>query len=384
MAGLDVAVVGGGIGGLAAAIALRDAGHETTVYEQATEVRAVGAGISLWPNGVKVLDRLGLGSRLAGMAGRMERMGYAWMDGSRLTEFSLEPVYETAGLPACPVARADLHDLLVGRLGAGRLRLGARALEVTSDRKQASIRFQDGTAVSADLVVAADGTHSPTRAWVAGRPIERRFVGYLNVNALVPADVEVSPPGLWQTWVGDHRRASVMPIGGGRAYAFFDVPAPAACDQGVTDLLAEAFDGWAAPVGRLAAAVAEAGPNRVAIYDLPPFGPWHRGRVVLLGDAAHTMAPDLGQGGCQALEDAWVLAQCLTQGFCSVGDALLRYETQRAGRTADITRRARKRAALIHGDNPAVTRAWYESLRGETGEGILAGLIESAVTGPLH
>ena len=122
--------------------------------------------------------------------------------------------------------------------------------------------------------------------------------------------------------------------------------------------------------------------NRVSIHEVPAIERWSRDRVVLLGDAVHSMAPDLGQGGCQALEDALVLAHHLAATDRSVPDALRRYEAERAPRTAEIVRRARKRSDLTHGTDPAATEAWYRSLDGDPGDGIIAGLVESVVTGP--
>jgi FAD-dependent urate hydroxylase len=383
--GLRVVIVGGGLGGLAAAIALRQAGHSVVVYEQAREFRPVGAGISLWPNGVKVLSAMGLGDRVAEMGGHMERMGYADWTGSTLTDFSLAPLYRSVGERAWPLARADLQELLVDTIGSDWVRTGARCVSVTSTDDSASALFADGSIVDGDLVVAADGTHSALRSWVAG-PVERAYVGYVNFNALTAADQSIAAPNLWQTWVGGGKRASVMPIGGERLYAFFDVPLPhgdaLADDREVIDQLRGFFGDWATPVRLLVDSLDAVRINRVLIHDLPTVGRWFRNRVVLLGDAVHTMAPDLGQGGCQALEDAVVLARCLALASGPIESALARYEQERRPRTAEIVRRARQRAAVIHGEDPLATAAWYESLGRDPSREILAGLEQSARTGP--
>lgn len=122
--------------------------------------------------------------------------------------------------------------------------------------------------------------------------------------------------------------------------------------------------------------------NAVAIHDLEPLPTWRRGRVALLGDAAHTMAPDLGQGGCQAMEDSLVLAHHLTTTDVSVPDALARYEAERLPHTAGMVRRARRRADTTHGVDPAATEAWYAELAGEDGAAIIDGLAQSVLTGP--
>lgn len=386
MEGLRVGIIGGGLGGLATAIALRRSGQEPVVFEQAPELRAVGAGISLWPNGVKVLNLLGLGRRLAAAAGRMDRMAYADRDGRLLTEVALEPLYETVGQRAWPLSRADLQDILVDALGDGSIRFGMRCESVDSDGDTAVAYFEHGTEFECDLLVGADGTHSLVRPWVAGRAVERRYVGYVNFNTVLPADPRVAPEGTWITWVGEGKRASMMPCGKGLSYTFLDIPMPARDaawpDDEPLDELSKAFGDWTGPVRKLLDRLDGRGVNRVLIHDLPPVPRWSRGRVVLMGDAAHAMAPDLGQGGCQALEDGLVLAHYLSSTDRSVGDALRRYHDERAPRTAEIVRRARKRSDLTHAVDPAATEEWYRSLDGDTGEGIIAGLVESVVTGP--
>jgi FAD-dependent urate hydroxylase len=387
MYGLDVAVVGGGLGGLATALALRNAGHHPIVYEQTPKFRPVGAGISLWPNGVKVLNLLGLGEELAALGGRMDRMAYADASGELLTEFGLAPLYDTVGQRAWPVARAALQDLLMQAVGPERIRLGTRAVAVDGDADVASVCFEDGSRVEAEVVVAADGTHSVLRDWVVGQPVAGTYVGYVNYNTITARDDLVCPPHTWLTWVGNGQRASVMPVGADGLYTFFDVPAPleAATDPDrppPTDELRQAFAAWGPAVQRLIGGLDPDRVNRVLIYDLPTLPKWHRGRVVLIGDAGHAMAPDLGQGGCQALEDALVLTHYLTSTNRSVPDALGRYQQERLPRTAEIVRRARKRAAITHGLDPSATQAWYRSLRHETGEGIIAGLVESVASGP--
>jgi FAD-dependent urate hydroxylase len=386
MDGLRIGIVGGGLGGLAAAIALRDSGQEPMVFEQAQEFRAVGAGISLWPNGVKVLGLLGLGRQLAAAGGRMDLMAYADRDGRLLTEVALDPLYQTVGQRAWPLARADLQDILVEALGARSIRFGAFCEWVASAGAGAVAGFRDGTEFECDLLVGADGTHSRIRPWVAGRPVERRYLGYVNFNTVLVSDRRLAPDRTWTTWVGDGKRASVMPCGEGRSYAFLDVPMPAQEAARPTDEpldeLRKAFGDWTGPVRHLLECLADHPLNRVLIHDLPPLPQWSRGHVALLGDAAHTMAPDLGQGGCQALEDGLVLAHYLASTDRSISDALRRYEDERAPRTAEIVRRARKRSDLTHAIDPEATHEWYRSLDGDTGEGIIAGLVESVVTGP--
>jgi FAD-dependent urate hydroxylase len=189
-------------------------------------------------------------------------------------------------------------------------------------------------------------------------------------------------------WVGEGKRVSVMPVGGDRRYFFFDVPLdldqvePRDAAPDPHEQLSKHFAGWAPPVQRLVDQLDPAATNRIPIHDHEPVDRMARGRVALLGDAAHSTAPDLGQGGCQAMEDALVLTRYLTTTSIGVVDALDRYCRDRVDRTTEIMRRARARARLTHGHDPAATDAWYEELRAETGDAIIGGITRSILAGP--
>jgi FAD-dependent urate hydroxylase len=387
MDGLKVIVVGAGMGGLTAALALRHAGFEVEVYDRVRELTPAGAGISLWSNGVKVLNRLGLGSAIARIGGPMDQICYRAKTGETLTQFSLEPLVQAVGQRPYPVARTDLQALLLGAAGSSSVHLDATCVGVEQDENGATAVFADGRRATGDLVVGADGTHSVIRGLVLGSAAPRRHVGYVNWNGLVPAGSDLAPAGTWVTYVGEHKRASLMPVGGGRLYFFFDVPLPLgapADPAGVGAELRGHFAGWAAPVQSLISRLDPKHTSRIEIFDIEPLPRLVRGRVALLGDAGHSMAPDLGQGGCQAMEDAWVLANSLLTTNVSVVDALLRYQVARQSRTTEIVKRARKRADVTHGTDPDKTRQWYAELAREDGASILRAIADTVLGGPLQ
>jgi FAD-dependent urate hydroxylase len=384
---LKVIIVGAGMGGLTAAIALRQAGYLVEVFDRVPALLPAGAGVSLWSNGVKVLDRLGLGPALAAAGGRMQRICYRSQSGDMLTDFSLSPLIEAVGERPYPVTRTDLQRLLLGALNQP-VQLGAECVRVEQRADSATAIFSDGRRALGDLVVAADGTRSVLREHVLGHKVERRYVGYVNWNGLVSAGAGLPAADTWTTFVGEHKRAALMPVGGERFYFFFDVPLPesealAAPAQPVRDELRRHFAGWAEPVQELIARLDPGHTNRIPIHDVDPLPALVRGRVALLGDAAHSSPPDLGQGGCQAMEDAWMLAQLLLTNNLGVPDALQRYERARRQRTAEIVLRARKRSEMTHGHDPAKTLAWYEELAREDGSNILGGIIKTIQGGPL-
>lgn len=391
---MKVLLIGAGIGGTSAAIALQRLGHEVVVYDQMRENKPVGAALSLWSNGVKVLNWLGLGDEVAALGGRMDDMAYIdGHTGEQMCRFSLEPVTTQTGQRPYPVARADLQALLMERVGHDRIHLGMRLVGIDDDGATVTATFADGTTDTGDLLIGADGARSLTRDYVTagtGSRPERTYSGYTNFNGLVPIDERISPPNQWTTYVADGKRCAVMPVAGDRFYFFVDVPQPAGLpydrDTDGKQPLEDAFGPWGAPGVRalLDAIDPAASLNRVEIWDIDPFHTWVRGRVAILGDAAHNTAPDIGQGACSALEDSFALGIVFATNTLGVEDALLRYQGIRSERAGDLVLRARKRAWETHAFDPEATRAWYDGLRREDGTGVIRGIVGNIEGSPVN
>ena len=388
MENLKIIVVGAGMGGLTTALAMRQAGYDVEIYDRVKALRPAGAGISLWSNGVKVLNRLGLGHEIARIGGPMEQMAYyQGKTGELLTRFSLSPLVERVGQTPYPVARTDLQQMLLSALGADRVQLNKRCVAVEQTATSATAIFEDGHRATGDVVVGADGTHSIIRTYVLGQPTERRYVGYVNWNGLVPVSEQLAPANSWDIYVANGQRASVMPVGDDRFYFFLDVPLPKGTDNNPDTYrreLSEHFAGWADPVQTLIQQLDPEQTNRVEIHDIEPLKSLAKGRVALIGDAAHSTAPDLGQGGCQAMEDAWALANYLATTNISVDDALQRYQNSRLERVAQIILKARKRSEMTHGKVPAKTEQWYTELASEDGAKIMDAIADTILLGPMH
>ncbi|MBK4115808.1 FAD-dependent urate hydroxylase HpxO [Pluralibacter gergoviae] len=380
-------ITGGGIGGLSAAIALKQCGIEICVYEAVKEIKPVGAAISIWPNGVKCLNWLGMKEKLQQLGGPMEYMSYRDFRGNQtMTRFSLDPLVQSVGERPYPVARAELQEMLLETYGRDAVRFGKRVVAVESLSDGVRATFEDGEVAEADLLIAADGTHSALRPWVLGHATERRYAGYVNWNGLVTIDEAIAPANQWTTWVGEGKRVSLMPVSGNRFYFFFDVPLPKGLAEDRDSARADLqryFSGWAAPVQSLISRIDPQTTNRIEIHDIDPFDTLVRGRVALLGDAGHSTTPDIGQGGCAAMEDAVVLAMTLQSHSLGIEDALQRYQARRAYRVKDLVLKARKRCDVTHGADMQQTRAWYDELYQETGDRVLAGMRETIVGGPL-
>lgn len=384
---MEIAIIGAGMGGLTTGIALKKFGHRVTIYEQAEQILPVGAAISLWSNGVKCLNYLGLTEQVAKLGGQMNDLAYIdGLNGEVMTQFSLAPLIEEVGQRPYPVSRAELQNMLMDAFGRQNIQLGKKMVSIKDKGQHVEIGFQDGSTVSAALLIGADGTHSMTRQYVLGKQVERRYAGYVNWNGLVEISEDLAPAQQWTTFVGEGKRASLMPVAEHRFYFFFDVPLPAGLENQRSEykiLLKQYFSGWCSQVQCLIDSIDEQKTNRVEIHDIEPFNQFYKGRVVILGDAAHSTTPDIGQGGCQAMEDAVYLARALQINTLGLEDALKRYQNKRNERANELLLRARKRCDVTHMKDEQITKDWYADLRKEQGPHIMKGIISNIVGNPL-
>ena len=358
---MRIAIVGGGLGGLAAALFLRKAGLEATVYEQAAELREVGAGIVVAPNMVRPLASLGLSHKLSDFAVRLEAAWEFrnWQTGHVLFSQPMgEECERLYGAHSYVAHRADLLALLLQALPPQQLRLDQRCVALDQGEREAELVFESRsgarTKVAADVVIGADGIHSAIRPAVAPS-VDARFSGLCAFRCLVPADK--APPmalrPVQTLWLGPGRHFVHYPISRGRLVNVVAI-VPAGdwrdeswtADGEILDLMRE-FEGWDDRLRQLILSASET--KRWAMYDREPLKRWTDGRVTLLGDAAHAMLPFFAQGAAQAIEDAVVLADCLRDADAvSAGEALLRYEAIRRPRATRVQEMSRGREVQNH------------------------------------
>ncbi|GLY06161.1 FAD-dependent monooxygenase [Actinoplanes sp. NBRC 101535] len=350
--GRRAVVVGAGIGGLASGLALQRRGWDVTVLERASSLEPVGAGLAVAPNALRALDVLGVGERIRGLAGLRGTAGIQRPDGRWITRTDADRALARYGDPVIVVHRATLVDALASALAPGTVRLGMPAGAV--DAEAGRVSTADGT-LTADLVVAADGLRSPIRAALFPEHPGPVYTGVTSWRIVVPHPGGRLDPA--ETW-GAGKVFGVMVLGDGRVYCYATAPATAgdtapattgdaapATAGGAGDERTEMlrhFGGWHEPIPALIAAADEVTRTDIRCLD-EPLPRFHSGKVALVGDAAHAMTPNLGQGACQALEDALVVA-------ARAGELPL-YSAERVTRTrkvSEASRRVGRVAGLSH------------------------------------
>lgn len=335
-----IAIIGAGIGGLTLAIALRRLGIDATLFEQTGELREIGAAVALSANATRVFERFGLGDELAEHGFEVSDLIYRdGRDGQVIARHAAGDTYRARyGAPYVGIHRADLQQTLSGAAGMERIRLGRRLVGIDDegafDGGPARLRFDDGSKVEADLVIGADGARSFMRQWMLGYD-DALYSGCSGFRGIVPRSslAALPDPTAIQYWVGPHGHLLHYPIGSGDINFLLVERSPSPWPARDWKLPArpgeqlDRFADWHPAVVEMISAVPTSA--RWGLFHRPPLNRWSRGRVVLLGDAAHALVPHHGQGANQSVEDAVVLAGCLAQVFTDQA------RTQQTGRATN-------------------------------------------------
>jgi len=354
-----IAIAGGGIGGLTLAAALIRKGIDAVVLERSSEFETVGSGITMQINAMQALRHIGLAEGVEAAGNRLDRLVLRTRDGNTLFVSDMAKPAREFGVPFVCIHRARLHEVLLAALPPEAVTLGFAVQGCSENAGRVTVSSSDGREIEADALVGADGLRSQVRKQLWGdQPL--RYSGVTSWRGVVANDDFVPLDEATEIW-GDRSNFGFLPLADGQLYWF----ATQVAEYGQQDVgdpresILPLFKGWHRPIEQVVEATDPKSILRTDIWDRRPRMPWGQGRITLLGDSAHPMTPNMGQGGGQAVEDAVVLAEVLSQA-ASLPEGLREYERRRFSRTKFFVDNSHRATALSHGMTPLMrfARRW--------------------------
>jgi len=356
---MNICILGGGVGGLSTAIALKQAGFDVEVYERHAAPTEIGAGIVVWPNAAFVLDELGVLDKLDSVSGHPNYMRRFSNDGEVLGSLDINKLNELMGYSSYSIIRKDLMVILSNRLTELNIKVNYQHkvtsilevdVELDGKNNRTQIKFENGKVIQPHIVIGADGRmNSIARQYVNGgnKPVYQGFVNWIGVfESSEESFADISVHDYW----GVGERFGIVPISNNTAYWAGGAVTE---NSGVRNSrlykkeLLSIFNTWPDPIKKIIEATPESRINKVYVHDHNPINTWHKSNVLLVGDAAHSPLPTSGQGACQAIEDAWHITRCLKEVSGDFSRAFSLFSEIRMGKTTGITMGGRQLASLI-------------------------------------
>ncbi|KZE64288.1 2-polyprenyl-6-methoxyphenol hydroxylase [Fictibacillus phosphorivorans] len=351
-----IIVNGGGLGGLSAANALQQVGIDVSVYERATELKEMGAGIVLAANAMKALDKLGIGEQVRRMGSPVKKAEIRTWDGKLLLNLPVHKQAKRYGTYSYLIHRADLQRILYGNLKPDTVFLGRKLVRKEQNTSKIRAIFENKEVVEGDLLIGADGVHSQLRRSLIGSSPLRYsgFTAFRGISHFEDERFPIELGGGFEAW-GPGKRFGYSHLGKGRIFWFAAINTPLGTlktTENRKNTALDHFKGWWGPIEGVIESTEEANILTHEIFDKKPIKSWSKGMATLLGDAAHPMLPNLGQGGAQALEDAIVLSRCIVKHPEDIQQAVKIYERIRIPRTAKVVRGSRAMGKFMQLENP--------------------------------
>ncbi|WP_226641376.1 FAD-dependent monooxygenase [Mesobacillus subterraneus] len=363
----DTAIIGAGIGGLSAAIALQQLGQKVRVFERASELKEMGAGIVLSANAIKALEKLGVADQVREGGSPVKKAEIRTPDGQLLVNMPVLKQAERYGTYSYLIYRPDLQRILYEKLAPDTVILGKKFSRLEQHQENITSMFDDGEIVYSKFLIGADGVHSRVRRNILGdSPLRYSgFTAFRGISRFEDDRFPVELGGGFEAW-GNGKRFGFSHLGKGRVFWFAAINTPQGkllAAQNKKQVALEHFKSWWGPITNVIDSTDEEDILVHEIYDRKPIKKWHKGRVTLLGDAAHPMLPNLGQGGAQAMEDALMLTRYLKRFPQDVEQALNKYEQKRIPRVTKIVNGSRMMARMMQLENPMAVKARNQLLR---------------------
>lgn len=361
-----VMIIGGGIGGLTAANALKSSDVDTVVYERAKDVRHIqtGGGLHLWSNAMKAMARIGLADQVRAVGAPLLRQQFFTWRGRMLGDWPVEQLGQEMGAPSVILHRADLHRVLMAGLPEGIVQFGRKATGFEQDTTGVTAHFADGTQERGDVLIGADGLQSTIRGEILGAA-PPRYAGFNIWQGMTDFQDPSFPEGVLRLLLGPGSGFFFHHVGPNRLFWVATQGMPENGSNGQTDaktLLLDRHKGWMAPTEAIIQATETSEIRHAPMYDRKPAKQWGTGRVTLLGDAAHAMTFNAGQGACQGIEDGVVLAECVRDSADLVS-ALRAYEARRIPRTTSLVNQSHFFGRLSSFGNPVFCAARDEVMK---------------------
>ena len=350
---MKIAILGGGVAGVSSAIALKQNGFDVSIYERHGFASNSGAGIVIWPNAAYVLEQLGVLNEIEAMAGRPTRMQRLSSANENLGAIDIEKINAHMGYPSLSILRSDFQSILISKLES--LGVSIQYSNTITDIKtrhpgQAEVHFQKGLKITADVIVGSDGRmDSYARRYVHGdnAPVYQGFINWIGVfESEEESFEEISVTDYW----GVGERFGIVPVTKHKAYWAGGAACADIGPRNQADYIAELnsiFSDWPQPVQMIIKHTPVERINKIYVHDHDPIQRWHKHNLIMLGDAAHAPLPTSGQGACQALEDAWHLANCLKENPHDLQQAFVKFTEIRFEKTAGIIMAARGFASSL-------------------------------------
>jgi 2-polyprenyl-6-methoxyphenol hydroxylase-like FAD-dependent oxidoreductase len=349
---MRVLVIGGGIGGTTAGIALREAGIDVEVFDRSESLTQIGAGATLWNNAIRALRYVGLAERVQTLGSPLQRFEQITPKGRKIMTWPLAELVDEVGTPSVGVTRKSIYGVLTEAYGVDAMHLGKECTGFRDEGDSVVAVFADGSEERGDLLIGADGITSRIRKGIPGQP-EPEYLGLSARRTVVDVSGLDIPEGLMRAHWGPGEHFAFYPVGGGLMHWEGHTMEPEGGRGATKAELLERFGHYFDPVPRLIDQVEDAAISRSDLYARPPVETWGVGRVTLMGDAAHPMAPYGGQGACQAIEDAIVLADTLKHADDPQA-GLRQFEAKRIPRTTALAKTTRMLAFATRISNPAL------------------------------